>query len=121
MTATAALGIAALVAALIVSIVAVYALIESVKTMRQMREFIDETNEQLQPLMEKADVAVDAINAELLRVDGIVTTLEEVSDKVGETTRTVHAVTNAPREVANAMGPRLRTAWRAAMASRKGR
>jgi uncharacterized protein YoxC len=121
MTATTALGIAALVAALVVSVVAVYALIESVRTMRSMQEFIDETNDRLQPLMEKADVSLDAINAELLRVDGIVTTLEEVSDKVGETTRTVHAVANAPKEVANAMGPRLRSAFRAAVASRRNR
>lgn len=121
MSATAGLGIAALVAALIVSVVAIYALVVSVKTMRSMQEFMEETSSRLHPLIEKADITVDAINAELLRVDGIVTTLEEVSERVGETTRTVQAVTNAPKEVANAMGPRLRAAWRAAAASRKGR
>ena len=68
----------------------------------------------MNPLIDKADVTVDAMNAELLRVDGIVTTIEEVSDRVGETTRTVHAVTNAPKEIANAMGPQLRAAWRSA-------
>ncbi len=121
MTATAILGIAALVAALVVSVVAVYALLESIKTMRLMREFIDDTSARLNPLIDKADVAVDAMNAELLRVDGIVTTIEDVSDRVGETTRTVHAVTNAPKEIANAMGPQLRAAWRAARESRKSR
>jgi hypothetical protein len=120
-SATAILGIAALVAALVVSVIAVYALIESIRTMRLMREFIDDTSSRLNPLIEKADVAVDAMNAELLRVDGIVTTIEEVSDRVGDTTRTVHAVTTAPREVANAMGPRLREAWKAARESRKNR
>jgi len=121
MTAIGVLGIGALVAALVVSAVVIYALLESVKTMRLMQEFMTDTSGRLQPLMEKADVSVDAINAELLRVDGIVTTLEEVSDRVGETTRTVHALTNAPKDVANAMGPRLRAAWRAAADSRKGR
>jgi hypothetical protein len=121
MSATEILGIAALVGALVVSVFAVYALVESIRTMRLMREFIDDTSSRLNPLIEKADVTVDAVNAELLRVDGIVTTMEEVSDAVGETTRTVQFVTNAPREVANAMGPRLRAAWRAARESRKSR
>jgi uncharacterized protein YoxC len=112
---------AALMGALVVSAFAVYALLESIKTMRLMREFIDDTSARLNPLIDKADVTVDAVNAELLRVDGIVTTMEEVSDAVGETTRTVQMVTNAPREVANAMGPRLRSAWRAARQARKSK
>ena len=113
------LGIVALIAAIVVCVVAVFALVENVKTMRTAREFFEETSSRLQPLIEKADVTVDAVNAELLRVDGIVTTLEDVSDRVSGTTSAVHTVVNAPAEVANAMGTRLRQAWLAAQRARK--
>jgi ABC-type transporter Mla subunit MlaD len=99
--------------------VAVFALVENVKTMRVARTFFEETSANLQPLIEKADVTIDAVNAELLRVDGIVTTLEDVSDRVSDTTSVVHTAVNAPAEVANVMGVRLREAWRAARRARK--
>ena len=115
------LGIVALVAAIVVCVVAVFALIENVRTMRSARSFFEETSSRLEPLMEKADVTLDAVNAELIRVDGIVTTLEDVSDRVSDTTSVVHTAVNAPVEVANVMGSRLRQAWLAARRSRKAR
>lgn len=121
MTATEMLTIAALAASLVVSGVAIYAFLEISKTMKAARGYMHDTSARLGPLLDKADVTIDAVNAELLRVDGIVTTFEEVSDRVGDTTRTVQAVANAPREVANAMGPRLRSAWREARRARKAR
>ena len=121
MTAVTILGIVALIAAVVVCVVAVFALVENVKTMRTARTFFEETSSRLQPLIEKADVTVDAVNAELLRVDGIVTTLEDVSDRVSDTTNVVQTAVNAPAEVANVMGTRLRQVWLAARRARRAR
>lgn len=106
------------IAGLIVCGFAVYALVEAVRTLRVARRFIDDMDERLVPLLAKVDVTVDAVNAELLRIDGIVSTFEDVSDKVSTTTNVVHGAMNAPMEAVNAVGSRLRDAWRTARRTR---
>jgi len=94
--------------------VAVYALVELVKTSRSVRRLSEDLDVRLVPLLDKVDVTVDAVNAELLRIDGIVTTFEDVSDRVSSTTNAVHDAVNAPMGAVNAVGARLRDAWRSA-------
>ena len=55
---------------------------------------------------------MDAFNAELLRVDAIVTQFEEVSDRVESTSTTVQDVANAPVEIVTDVADRVRRAWR---------
>ena len=62
--------------------VAIWALTEAVKTARSLRVLSDDLDARIVPLIDKLDVSVDALNAELLRVDAIVTRFEEVSDRV---------------------------------------
>jgi len=64
------------------------------------------------PLLDKVDVSVDALNAELLRIDAIVTQFEEISERVESTTRTVQDVANAPVEIVTDLADRVRRAWR---------
>ncbi len=99
--------------------VLVYALVEAVSTLRSVRRLADDLDGRLIPLMDKLDVTVDAVNAELLRIDGIVTRFEEVTDRVSSTTNAVHDVVNAPMEAVNAVGSRVRQAWVAARRARK--
>jgi hypothetical protein len=71
--------------------------------------------ERLIPLLDKIDVTVDAANAELLRIDGILTQFEEVSDRVSSTTHAVQGAVNAPLDAVNAVGTGVRdviTEWR---------
>jgi hypothetical protein len=56
--------------------VAIWALTEAVKTARSARLLADDMDTRLVPLLDKADVTVDAMNAELLRIDQIVTRVE---------------------------------------------
>ncbi|MRR13375.1 hypothetical protein EG835_13185 [bacterium] len=57
-------------------------------------------------------MTVDAVNAELLRIDTIVTQIEEVSERVSSTTTAVHGAVKAPREVLSNLGSTLRSAWK---------
>jgi hypothetical protein len=92
--------------------VAIWALTEAVKTARSARQLADDMDTRLVPLLDKADVTVDAMNAELLRIDQIVTRVEEVTDRVNSTSRTVQEVANAPGEIVNDLADRVRRAWK---------
>ena len=113
------LVVIALLAATAVCIVAIFALVETIKTMRSTRVFVEETGGQLGPLIEKVDVTVDAVNAELMRIDAIVTTFEDVSDKVSTTSSAVQSAVSAPVDAVNAVGGRLRRAWLTARKARR--
>jgi len=103
---------ALLVVATVLCAVAIWAVTEFVKTAKSMRVLSDDLDQRLVPLLDKADVTVDAANAELLRIDGIVTRMEEVTDRVSATSRTVQEVANAPVEIVTDFADRVRHAWK---------
>lgn len=105
------LTIALIVAGLVVCGFAVFALIEAVKTLRSVRALSDDMARRIPPLIDKADITVDAMNAELLRVDGIITDVEEISSKLEHTVTTVQGAVNAPANAVNAAGEKIRVAW----------
>lgn len=111
MSVTTALLAVLLVCASALCGVAIWALSESVKTARSARQLADDLDARLVPLLDKADVTVDAMNAELLRIDQIVTRVEEVTDRVSDTSRVVQQVANAPAEMVNDISDRVRRAW----------
>jgi hypothetical protein len=92
--------------------VAIWALLEGVKTAKSIRTLSDNLDARIVPFIEKADVTVDALNIELLRVDAIVTRFEEISDAVESTSRTVQGVANAPVEIVTDIADRVRRAWK---------
>ena len=92
--------------------VAIWALTESVKTARSVRRLSDDLDVRLVPLLDKADVTIDALNAELLRIDGIVSRVEEITDRVESTSRTVQGVAAAPGEIVTDIADRVRRAWK---------
>lgn len=87
---------------------AIYGIIEAVATLRSVRKLSDDMQTRLVPLIEKANVTVDALNAELFRIDGIVTQIEQVSDRVSSTTNAVQDAVHGPMEAVSNMGARLR-------------
>ena len=92
--------------------VAIWALTQVVSTARSVRTLANDLDDRVVPLLGKAEVTVDALNAELLRIDGIVSRFEEISDRVGNTSRTVQEVATAPVEFAGEIADRVRQAWR---------
>jgi hypothetical protein len=83
-----------------------------VRTLNETRTFVAETRERLIPLLDKADVTLDAVNAELLRLDGIVTQVEEVSGTVSSTTRVASEFMRSPVNKAAEVGSKLISAFR---------
>ena len=99
----------ALYAALIVLAgVAVWALTVLVKTARSTQRLVDDMDARLVPLIENADRTLDALNAELERVDGIVTQIEEMSEQVSSTTKTASDLVNAPMAAVAGLSDRAR-------------
>ncbi|HEX9093995.1 MAG TPA: hypothetical protein VF902_08430 [Coriobacteriia bacterium] len=86
----------------------VWALVVVVGTARSTRRLADDLDARLVPLLDKASATVDAVNEELVRVDVIVTQLEEVSDKVSSTTRAASEMVNAPAAAVAGLSDRVR-------------
>ena len=112
MSATTSLVLALIIAAIIVCATAVWALIEVAKTARATREAASELHARLMPLLEKADVTVDAVNAELYRIDGIITRFETAGERVDAVSDTVSGIVNTPAELVNEFAGRMRRAFK---------
>jgi ABC-type transporter Mla subunit MlaD len=87
---------------------AIWALVVVVGTARSTKRLVENLDERLPPLIEKADKTLDSVNMEMARVDDIVTQLEEVSDKVTSTTRAASEIVNAPAAAVAGLGGGLR-------------
>lgn len=70
------------VVAIVLALAALYAVWVLVTVLKRTLVALEEVRFRLVPLLEKADVTVDAVNAELLRVDTILSQAEEVGDAV---------------------------------------
>ena len=69
---------------------------EIVTTARSARVLSDELQATLPGLIQRADSTLAAVNAEIVRVNGVVTQLEDVSDRVSSTTRAAQEIVEAP-------------------------
>lgn len=87
---------------------AIWALVVLVRTARSTDRLVRDLDARVLPLIDKASVTVDALNMEIVRVDGIVTQLEEVSGRVSSTTRAASELVSAPAAAVAGMGERAR-------------
>lgn len=99
------------VAATVAAVAGVWAFREVALAAKSLRALGDDTRARFVPLLDKADVTVDAVNAELLRVDFIVTRFEDAADRVSQTATTLHEIANAPERIAGGIAEKVR-AWR---------
>lgn len=90
----------------------VWAAVAGARAASSLKVLADDLDARVVPLLEKADVTIDAVNAELLRVDAIVSSIEDITDRVGSTSRTVQGVANAPAEIVTDLAERVRRAWK---------
>lgn len=103
---------AVLAAALAVCGFAVWALREVALAMKSVRRLSDGSRERLEPLLDKADVTVDAVNAELLRIDAIITQFETAGERVSSASGTISGIVHAPSELVSEVAERVRRAWK---------
>lgn len=100
-----------IVAATVLCAVATVAVRHLGTSARSIKRLADDTHSRLTPLLDKADVTVDALNAELLRVDMLVTRFEDAADRVSQTATTLHEIANAPERIAGGIAEKVRS-WR---------
>lgn len=101
-----------LIAAVVVCGVAVWALREVALAAKSIQRLSDDSRERLNPLLDKADVTVDAINVEILRVDALIARFEDASERVTSASGTISGIVNAPAEIVNDVAGRVRRAWK---------
>ena len=86
----------------------VWGIVVLARTAKSTQRLVEDLDHRLPPLIDKASATLDSINDEMVRVDGLVTTLEEVSDKVTHTTRTASEFVNGPVAAMAGLGDRAR-------------
>lgn len=99
------------IAAIVTCVVGIWALREFGSASRSVRALADDTRVRIVPLLDKSDVTVDALNAELLRVDVLVTQFEDAARQVSGATVAIQELANAPERIAGGIADRVRT-WR---------
>ncbi len=88
--------------------VGIWALFVLVRTAEATRSLVRHLDAGLPPLIAKASATLDTVNVEMVRVDGLVTQLEEVSDKVTSTTRAASEIVGAPAAAVAGLSQRAR-------------
>lgn len=74
----------------------IFVLLQLRRTLASVDELARNVNTELIPLLLKAQVTLDEVNSELARVDGIVTSLQEVSDRVQNTSDVAKKLVSTP-------------------------
>lgn len=90
-----ALGMALTVITIVLVVFGLYTIRVLLKAVHDLLVAVEDVRGRLVPLLDKADVTVDALNAELLRVDAIVTQAEEVGDAVSTASGIIRAPLNS--------------------------
>jgi ABC-type transporter Mla subunit MlaD len=105
-----ALGIALTIISIVLASAALYGVFVLVVAVRDAREAVEDVRSRLVPLLDKADITLDAVDAELLRIDAIVTQAEEVGDAVSTASDFIRSPVNSAAQgiarLARAFGKR---------------
>ena len=115
---------------IVVGIIVLIALIRTLSHVNELTDSLARTSEETSktmseirdaalPIVSKAEVTIDALNAEMLRVDGIITSLEQTSEKVANASDTVTGLMNAPVEIVSGVTDRVLSMWRQKKADMK--
>lgn len=72
---------------------------------------------QIDPLMERINLTMDAANLEIMRVDEILEDVSTITDKLAGTTTTVNDIANVPLNAVNNVTSRVRGVFKSRNAS----
>lgn len=97
------LGIVLTVLAIALVALAIYALVVALRMVRDLHGAVTDVRSRLMPLIDKSDATLDLLNAELLRVGGIVSDIEQVSGAVSSASEVIRG----PMGVVNTLGGRI--------------
>jgi len=96
MDATAYLPIVLYVTAIVVLVIVGWGVVRIVAAARSTQRLADQLYATVPGFIERADATLVTVNTELVRVNGVVSQLEEVSDRVTSTTRAAQEIVEAP-------------------------
>jgi methyl-accepting chemotaxis protein len=82
---------------------AIWGVRELVATARSVRRLSDELQETLPPLIARAGETLTAVDVELGRINGVVSQIEQVSDRVSSTSRAAQEMVEAPAAVVSGL------------------
>lgn len=89
------LGIALTVVAIALALAGLYLVWVLVSAAGALLSAVEDVRVRLVPLLEKADVTIDALNAELLRIDAIVSQAEGVGEAVSTASDFIRSPVNS--------------------------
>lgn len=96
MDATAYLPIVLYVTVIVVLVIVGWGVVRIVAAATSAQRLADQLYATVPGFIERADATLVTVNAELVRVNGVVSQLEEVSDRVTSTTRAAQEIVEAP-------------------------
>jgi len=88
----------------LVAVGLVYALIRLGKTLKQAELLLGDVNGEVVPLLKQATETLDNVNEELVKLDTVMVTVVDVTEKVDATTRAMEAAVSLPAKKAAAFG-----------------
>lgn len=104
---------AALIVLACTAVWGVFEIVGMARAVRKLSEDLDSTVPELARnaggTLERANATLEAFNAELVRMGGVVTSLEEVSDRVNSTTRAVEDIVDAPAAAVSGIASGIRS------------
>jgi hypothetical protein len=103
-TASMVLRYAAAIFLVAVAIGLVYALIRLGKTLVQAEKLLGDVNTEMVPLLKQATETLDGVNTELDKLDIVMTSVVDVTEKVDSTARSVESAISLPAKKAAAFG-----------------
>lgn len=89
-----------------------WAAVETARTMRSWRKTSEDLRAKGVPVLDKAEVAIDAASVELLRIDGAISRFEEASVRVSAASGTLSEIVQAPADIVSGVAGRVRRAWK---------
>lgn len=88
----------------LVAVGLVYALVRLGKTLKQAELLLGDVNNEVVPLLKQATETLDNVNEELVKLDTVMVTVVDVTEKVDATTRAMEAAVSLPAKKAAAFG-----------------
>jgi len=81
---------------LLLLIVGIGVLVQLFRVLGGINRFLDEARREIVPALNKLQTTIQEINTELARVDDIVESVQEVTDKISSTTRIAQEAISSP-------------------------
>lgn len=106
------------VAFALVGVALVWLVVELALTVRSGRKTLDKINTEIDPMMNRVNLTLDAANLEILRVDAILEDVSQITDTMANATTTVDKLAQAPVSAVSSVTDRVRNVLKSSKAGK---